>query len=644
MKHILLRVVTIAVAGVLVAAGVSAADSHPAPVFDDVDGHKYELAVTAMVDSGLFNQIECSTGRFCPDDPAPRSLVAVWLHNALTNRDTPIATTTFADASDDDDYRWKHHAAHLHEMGVTFGCRAEPLMFCPDRTVTRGQLAALLSRAYGFTGTATFEDAAGSIFAADAAGVHEADVMGPCSTDPLRFCFSAAVARAELAETLRAAQIADGAARTGSVCAVPGTNHNSYGPRGRPQDTTAGMVLPRWADGLSTGRLRAAFVFATYRNRTPDYDTHTEADIQIAELGDYLAAMSYGRLELDAVPYHGWIEVPLDSAEAGDRPAEIAQSSRLASSAIHVAQLSRGLDLSDHDAVVVVLPSKWFGGGHAHSTRYNFGDTWEPTPVAVVNSVATHTFTNSRWWPTAAHEIMHLLGASDLYGYDNTGYWQPPEFPPTSKAWVTLEIGLMGMQITYPEDSGEYVLSFATSDGDTVYYGDTLFEAQEMLGWTRRQMRWLDHSQIECIHSTDTATVELTAVSAASATSTAMAVIAHPAPNHAIVIESRRSTGYDSNDDATDPTLEYPESTWRLVSEGVIVYTVRAERRSGQLPLLIAPDDGAGYIHADPVLSEGDSITVGDPSGVYPAWRVEVVESTDSSDTVKVTLLDPTGS
>ena len=306
----------VAMVGVLL-AGVSAADADDGPVFNDVDGHRHELAVAAMVDSGLFEQLECAPGRFCPNDPAPRRVVAVWLHNALTNRDTPIAAAVFADTSDSDDYRWRHHADALYEMGVTYGCRAEPLRFCPDRAVTRGQLAALLSRAYGFAGTnhnsASFDDMTGSIFASDAAGVYEANVMDACATDPLRFCSGLAVTRGELAEALRTtAQLADGAARTGSVCALAGTNHDSVGFRSRRQDTTAGMVLPRWGDGLSTGRLRTAFVFGTYRNRVPEYDTHTEADIQLAELDAYLTAMSYGRFELDAEVYHGWIEVPFD--------------------------------------------------------------------------------------------------------------------------------------------------------------------------------------------------------------------------------------------------------------------------------------------------------------------------------------------
>ena len=636
-----MSVALVAMVGVLL-AGVSAADAADGSMFDDVDGHRHELAIAAMAGSGLFEQIGCAPGRFCPDDPAPRRVVAVWLHNALTSRDAPIAAPVFVEASGSDDSRWRYHADALYEMGVTYGCRVEPLRFCPERAVTRGQLAALLSRAYGFVGTASFDDMAGSIFASDAAGAYEANVMDACATDPLRFCSGVAVTRGELAEALRAAQLADGAARTGSVCALPGTNHNSVGFRGRRQDTTAGMVLPRWADGLSTGRLRTALVFGTYRNRMPEYDTHTEADIQLAELDAYLAAMSYGRFKLDAEVYHGWIEVPFDylrPVSPADLSGSISQSTRLARSTINQARTEHGLDPSELDAIVVVLPSQWFGGGHARSDYHNFGTGWDPVPVAVVNNSQGALFANSRWWPTAAHEILHLLGAADLYSYTNRPYWQPHDNPPDPDVWVTLEIGLMGMQVRYPQHRDAYPLGFATSDGGTVFYGDTHFEPQEMLGWTRRQMRWLDDSQIACIDNTDTEVVTLTAAAAASPTDMVLAVISHPLPNHAIVVESRRAVGYDSNNDATDPALEYPESTWRLVSEGVLVYTVRADRRSGQLPLLIVPDNGDGYIHSDPVLVEGGSVTVGDPSGVYPAWRIEVLDSTDSGDTIKVTRL-----
>ncbi len=44
----------------------------------------------------------------------------------------------------------------LYEAGITSGCQTDPPKFCPDETVTRGQLAVFLSRAIDAKSPASF--------------------------------------------------------------------------------------------------------------------------------------------------------------------------------------------------------------------------------------------------------------------------------------------------------------------------------------------------------------------------------------------------------------------------------------------------------------------------------------------------------
>ncbi|CAN5548627.1 MAG: S-layer homology domain-containing protein [Chloroflexi bacterium] len=50
-----------------------------------------------------------------------------------------------------DDNSNKHESAinRLREAGITFGCGGVATTFCPDGSVTRGQMAAFLHRALG---------------------------------------------------------------------------------------------------------------------------------------------------------------------------------------------------------------------------------------------------------------------------------------------------------------------------------------------------------------------------------------------------------------------------------------------------------------------------------------------------------------
>ena len=92
----------------------------------------------------------CGGGQFCPQQPVTRAQMAVFLLKTLLGYDyvPPAATgTLFGDVpADSVAADWVEDLFH---RGLTGGCQASPLLFCPSTPVTRGQMAVLLVRTFG---------------------------------------------------------------------------------------------------------------------------------------------------------------------------------------------------------------------------------------------------------------------------------------------------------------------------------------------------------------------------------------------------------------------------------------------------------------------------------------------------------------
>ena len=91
----------------------------------------------------------------------------------------------------------------MAQLGVTAGCSATPAWFCPDGEATRAQMAVFLVRAFDLEAApaAGFEDTADS-FAADIDALYAARVTAGCSKDPLLFCPDRPITRAQMAAFL----------------------------------------------------------------------------------------------------------------------------------------------------------------------------------------------------------------------------------------------------------------------------------------------------------------------------------------------------------------------------------------------------------------------------------------------------------
>ena len=95
-------------------------------------------------------------------------------------------------------------SSDLPSWGVTVGCRTEPLRFCPDETVTRARMATFLVRAFDLESAdpAGFVDIEGSSHEANINALAAANITVGCSQDPLSYCPNRPVSRAEMATFL----------------------------------------------------------------------------------------------------------------------------------------------------------------------------------------------------------------------------------------------------------------------------------------------------------------------------------------------------------------------------------------------------------------------------------------------------------
>ncbi|MCY4622337.1 MAG: D-alanyl-D-alanine carboxypeptidase [bacterium] len=169
-------------------------------VFLDITGGTHAEALQALAERGIFDGTECAEDRICPDQAIKRRTVAVWLVRTLDGEDPPaVGGTGFGDV--DGDSWWMPHVERLATLQITKGCVANPPLFCPDDSVTRGEMASFLTRSFGLKPAppAGFIDTGGGTHEGAIDALYAAGVTVGCDTDPLRFCPAQPVTRAEMA-------------------------------------------------------------------------------------------------------------------------------------------------------------------------------------------------------------------------------------------------------------------------------------------------------------------------------------------------------------------------------------------------------------------------------------------------------------
>jgi hypothetical protein len=148
----------------------------------------------------------CGSGNYCPGSNVLRSQMAVFLlrgeHGSTYT--PPPATGIFGDVLPSNPFApW---IEQLYNEGITGGCSTNPLLYCPNNPVSRAGMAVFLLVAQHGTGyvppvcAGIFTDVAcPSPFADWIEELYNEGITGGCGTNPLIYCPSNPVTRAQMA-------------------------------------------------------------------------------------------------------------------------------------------------------------------------------------------------------------------------------------------------------------------------------------------------------------------------------------------------------------------------------------------------------------------------------------------------------------
>lgn len=174
----------------------------PGGTFVDDDGSTHEGSIEAIAAEGI--TLGCNppaNDRFCPERSVDRGMMAAFLARAF---DLSPAPKDYFD--DDSGNIFEESINRLAHAGITMGCNPpDNDRFCPDRAMTRGEMAAMLARAFGYppSGDDRFVDDDGHIFEASIQRIAAAGVTVGCNPpDNDLFCPDEDVTRAEMATFL----------------------------------------------------------------------------------------------------------------------------------------------------------------------------------------------------------------------------------------------------------------------------------------------------------------------------------------------------------------------------------------------------------------------------------------------------------
>ena len=175
--------------------------------FTDDDGNVFENAIEWLYAQGITQGCNPPTNdHFCPNDFVTRGQMAAFLVRALHY--TAGGNTNYF--IDDNGHVFEGAINKLRTAGVTQGCNP-PVnnRYCPNEFVTRGQMAAFLVRAFGYTAggsTNYFIDDNGSVFETAINRLRTAGVTQGCNPPANnRYCPNANVTRGQMAAFLKRA-------------------------------------------------------------------------------------------------------------------------------------------------------------------------------------------------------------------------------------------------------------------------------------------------------------------------------------------------------------------------------------------------------------------------------------------------------
>ncbi len=213
----------------------------PGGTFTDDDGSVHEGSIEAVAAEGITRGCNPPTNnQFCPRDSVSRGQMASFLVRALN---LPASTTDWFN----DDGGSVHESAinALAASGVTKGCNPPANdRFCPGRGMTRGEMAAMLARAFAYppANVDRFVDDNGHIFESAIERIAVAGVTVGCNPPSNnRFCPNSQVTREQMATFLTRALGLTPIAPPARLVPLPGNPDGSYPvpAQAREEDTSS---------------------------------------------------------------------------------------------------------------------------------------------------------------------------------------------------------------------------------------------------------------------------------------------------------------------------------------------------------------------------------------------------------------------
>ena len=257
-----LLTIALAVATALVALtpiAVSAAGG----TFTDDDNSPFEADIEWMAENGYtFGCNPPANDKFCPSDPVTRDQMAAFMSRALG-----LTEGAGADLfTDDDPSIFEDDIDKIATAGITLGCNPpDNTEFCPNDVVTRGQMAAFLTRALGLTdgaGADLFTDDDISVFEDDIDRIGTVAVTLGCNPpDNDKYCPNEPVTRGQMAAFLHRA-LADVDLQILAINDYHGHLEQSFGVRVDGELAGGGEYLSAKLNELRAGHANSLTVAA----------------------------------------------------------------------------------------------------------------------------------------------------------------------------------------------------------------------------------------------------------------------------------------------------------------------------------------------------------------------------------------------
>jgi hypothetical protein len=182
--------------------GVALAVLPPGGTFTDDDGNIHEGYIEAIAAEGITKGCNPPTN----DKYCPDNSLTRGQMAAFIRRALSLPSTGTDYFKDDNDSVFEGDINAIAAAGITKGCNPPTSdKFCPDGKITRGQMAAFLRRAFGYPAVSTdyFGDDNDSIFEGDINAIAAVGVTKGCNPPTNdRYCPTAPVRRDQMASFL----------------------------------------------------------------------------------------------------------------------------------------------------------------------------------------------------------------------------------------------------------------------------------------------------------------------------------------------------------------------------------------------------------------------------------------------------------